>query len=275
MKSALWSSLLGILSFAVSLDAAQMKSQAPNLGELRIFAVEATPEPDNVHVSLLFPDADIRTKTPVNIESRIEGFALGTDSDFPRENEIFNDPEGQAMHILIDNEPYFAINEAFIDSLDPHEHFFSQTMDFNIPFALKPGMHVVRIFPVRSFNESLKGDDCFVARVFYWKTKKEMSDVDLSAPYLTYNEPQGEYDFDTKTPILLDFYITNCQLSSDGFKVRLSIDGHVERTLTQWVPYYIYGLKKGSHQIRLELLDPENKKIPGLFNDTTRTIRIK
>lgn len=275
MKTALWSTLLAMLSFSASLPAAHMKSQEPNLGEIRVFAVDPTPEPDNVSVFLLFPDEDVRTTTPVNIESRVEGYALGTDSDFPREREIYNDPEGQAVHIFIDNEPYFAINEAFIDSLDAHKLYYSQTMDFNIPFALKPGMHVVRIFPVRSYNESLKGDNCFVARVFYWKVKKEMSGVDLSGPYLTYNEPQGEYDFDTKTPLLLDFYITNCQLSSDGFKVRLSIDGHVERTLTQWVPYYIYGLKKGTHQIRLELLDPENNKVPGIFNDTTRTIRIK
>ena len=32
--------------------------------------------------------------------------------------------------------------------------------------------------------------------------------MDLTLPYLTYNEPQGEFEFSLTKPILLDFYIT-------------------------------------------------------------------
>ena len=138
-------------------------------------------------------------------------------------------------------------------------------------------MHVIRTFPVRSYNESFKSYGAFAASTFYYQENKGTSDVDLSKPYLTYNEPQGEYDYDRKNiqPILLDFYVTNCELSKDGYKVRLTIDNENQRILTSWQPYYIYGLKKGQHRIRLELIDPQNNYVSGPFNDVTRTIVIK
>ena len=99
----------------------------------------------------------------------------------------------------------------------------------------------------------------------------------LDKPYLTYNEPQGEFIVDKRNPkpILLDFYIHNCELSKDGYKVRLTIDNANQRILNSWQPYYIYGLKKGTHKIRLELLDPENSLLPGMFNKVERTIVVK
>jgi hypothetical protein len=138
-------------------------------------------------------------------------------------------------------------------------------------------MHIIRTFPVRSYNESVKSERAFAASTFYYQTKKESAVMDLSKPYLTYNEPQGEYDYAKKDmqPILLDFYLTHCDLSQDGYKVRLTIDNTDKRTLTAWQPYYIYGLGKGLHKVRLELLDPSNNVIPGPFNDVTRTIVVK
>jgi hypothetical protein len=56
--------------------------------------------------------------------------------------------------------------------------------------------------------------------------------------------------------------------------VRLTIDGKVNRSLTSWQPYYIYGLKKGRHKIRLELLDSKDKLVPGLYNAPEQTITI-
>ena len=58
-------------------------------------------------------------------------------------------------------------------------------------------------------------------------------------------------DLTESQPVLLDFFISNCELTSDGYKVRLIVDGDAIRTLTSWQPYYIYGLKKGP--IRFDL----------------------
>lgn len=257
---------------------AELHEQTPNSKGIQVVPVEASPDPDHVETKILYPRADELKKTGrVKGQIKLEGYAIGVDTEQPRRKEIWDDPEGQSLHIFIDNQPYFSVNEALIDALDDIQDYFDQTADFEIPFKLQPGMHVIRAFPVRSYNESVKSDKAFAASVFYYQEKKNNPQVDLSQPYLTYNEPQGEYDYDRKDvqPVLLDFYLTNCQLSKDGYKVRLTIDNDNLRILTSWQPYYIYGMKKGMHRIRLELLDPRNHPVPGLFNDITRTIVIK
>lgn len=257
---------------------AHLEEQTPNPNGVQVVPVDPTPDPDHVETKILYPkENELKSSAPVKGQIRLDGYALGTDTEQPRKKEIWNDPEGQSLHIFIDNQPYFAVNEALIDALDDVEDYFDQTADFEIPFKLQPGMHVIRVFPVRSYNESVKSDKAFAARIFYFQEKKDNAQVDLSKPYLTYNEPQGEYDYDKKNnpPVLLDFYITNCSLSRDGYKVRLTVDNENQRILTSWQPYYIYGLKKGMHRVRLELLDPQNNPVPGIFNDITRTFVLK
>jgi hypothetical protein len=257
---------------------AEMGEQMPNPTKVRVVPVDPTAEPDNVETRIVFPRPDeVKSEQPINIQLRTEGFAVGNDTEVPREKEIWNDPEGQSWHVFIDNHPYFAVNQsAIIDALDDMDaNWYEQTLEFEIPFDVAPGEHVIRTFPVRSFNESLKGDGCYAARRFFFQTTTPTLDVDLHAPYLTYNEPQDDYNFSSAQPILLDFYLSNCQLSKDGYKVRLSIDGAVQRDLVAWVPYYLYGLSRGRHTIRLELLDPENKRVPGLFNDVQRVIEVR
>lgn len=255
-----------------------LEEPTPNPKEIQVVPVDPTPDPDQVETRVLYPkENELKNSSPVKGQIRLEGFALGVDTELPRKKEIWNDPEGQSLHIFIDNEPYFPVNEALIDALDDVEDYFDQTADFKIPFKLQPGMHVIRTFPVRSYNESVKSDRAFASRIFYFQEKKENAQVDLTKPFLTYNEPQGEYEYDKKNPqpILLDFYITNCQLSRDGYKVRLSIDNDNQRILTSWQPYYIHGLRTGMHKIRLELLDPQNTLVSGVFNDITRTIVVR
>jgi len=244
--------------------------------KIRIIPVERTPEPDHVSTRILFPkNKELESSSPIKGQIQLEGYPLGTDSDFPRKKEIYNDNEGQALHVFVDNQPYFTINEALINALDDVEEYFEQRADFEIPFKLQPGMHIIRAFPVRSFNESLKGNRCFAATLFYYRKKVDNPQIDLSRPYITYNEPQGEYSYHQEEPILLDFYITNCRLSEDGYKVRVTLDNQVTSTLSSWQPYYIYGLKKGLHRIRLELLEPSGTLASGMLNDIQRTIVIK
>ncbi len=257
---------------------AHLEEQPPNLKGIQVVPVDPTRDPDHVETRILYPkENELKKSSLVKGQIRVDGIALGVDTEQPRKKEVWNDNEGQSLHIFIDNHPYFAVNEALIDALDDVEDYFDQTADFEIPFKLQPGMHVIRAFPVRSYNESVKSNKAFAASVFYYQEKKDNPQIDLTQPYITYNEPQGEYDYDQKhqQPILLDFYVTNCELSRDGYKVRLTIDNESQRVLTSWQPYYIYGLKKGQHRIRLELLDLQNNYAPGLFNDVTRTIVIK
>jgi hypothetical protein len=267
-----WLLAISFTLSSLSLSAAQIGGHDVNPTEIRVVPVAPTPEPNETSITISFPQKDqIKTRSPVNGDIRVEHFPLGVDSEFPRNQEIYNSPNGQTIRLIVDNNPYIEFNEALDEALDNYETEFEETIEFELS-RLDPGMHTIRAFPARSFGESLKGDKCFAYDTFYYKTQKGNRNVDLDQPFLTYNEPQGTFVYKKREPILLDFYVTNCQLSRDGYKVRLSIDGHVERTISLWVPHYIYGLSKGKHQVRLELLDEKNTRVPGEYNDVTRTI---
>ncbi len=265
----------GLCAGMVLLGIAYAAKPIANEDDVRIVPLDPTAEPEHVTLRTFFPKKDELEKSePVEMQVRIEGFPLGVMSDFPRKREVFNSHDGQTIRIIVDNAPFFSKNTTYLSSMDDSENYYEQILEVDLPH-LQPGEHIVRVFPARSFGESLKGDGCFQADVFYIKSKTPSIDVNLNGPYLTYNEPQGEYPYNEQEPILLDFYLTNCQLSEDGYKVRLSIDGKNQRMLTDWRPYAIYGMTKGEHKIRLELLNPEGNLVPGLFNNTMRSIVIR
>lgn len=243
-------------------------------GDVRVVPVDRTPEPDSVEIRVAYPrEGDVETDNPIRVQLRLETYALGVYTDMPRAKEIRDSKEGQSVHIIVDGKPYFAVNEAIDEMSESEEIDFDQTINTKLPFRLPEGEHILRVFPVRSFDECLKGPDVFQAIHFFVGQKTPAMNIDLSKPYLTYNQPQGE--FEMKKPVLLDFFLSNTQLSKDGYKVRLTIDGSDKRLLTEWSPYYIYGLKKGSHTIKLELLDQNNRVVRPLFDDLQRTIVIK
>lgn len=271
---------LCVLMIAVTGTAYTAEQQGPpanETDEIRIVPVKQTPDPEIVETRVVFPQTrDIQTRNPVDVQIRVDGYPLRTYSQFPRAREVMNyNKEGQSLHIVVDNEPYFAENEAVVDALDNAMDYYDQVLEFDIPYDLSPGMHILRVFPARSYGESIKSDGAFTARAFYFRTKTPNLDVDLSKPYLTANQPQGTLKYDPKKPVLFDFYLTNVLLSRDGYKIRVTIDKTVQRIVTQWIPFYIYGLKQGDHTIKLELLTEQNKVAPGLFNTVERNFTLR
>jgi len=276
MVRAFFLSLVWGVSFLSSLSAAVFPYKA-NPSDIRVVPVDPTPESETVKLDILFPErSEVKQRDPVRLQLRIAGYPLATNSDFPRKEEIRNDPKGQTIHVTVDDMHYFSIDRAMIQTVDSREHnYFTQLTEVSIPFDLKPGEHVIRAFAVRSYNESLKGTGAFALERFYFQTKVDNLSQNLNDPFLTYNAPAGKYPFKEGKPILLDFYVANTQLSDDGYKVELTIDGTVKRLLTRWVPYYIYGLKAGDHTIRLRLLDPKNRTVKGIFNIHQDTITVQ
>ncbi len=246
-----------------------------NHSSIRTMPMVRTPEANTVALAIAIPQDGEVTHNPVWIQFRIDGFALGAaSSQFERASEIAQSKMGQTVHVVIDNRPYFAINEPALDPFDEGGFYYDMSYKFQIPFTLNEGMHTIRMFPARAFGESLKGDRAFQAMTFYIGKEKDNPQINLSEPYITYNEPSNEMYLIEGQPVLLDFYVSNTELTPDGYRVRLTIDGKVNRLLAFWQPYYIYGLKKGKHTIRLELVDGAMKGVPGLFNDVQRTITI-
>ena len=263
-----------ILMLTAALAAAP--STEANRSNIRTMPVARTPESTTVALKIAVPESDqVLGGNPVWIQFRIDGYALGSaSSQFDRSSEVAVSKLGQTIHVVIDNMPYFAINEPALDPFDEGGFYYNMSYKFEIPYRLKKGVHTIRMFPARSFGESLKGDRSFAAINFYVGEETDNSSMDLSQPFITYNEPSDELYIEAGQPVLLDFLVNNTELSPDGYKVRFSLDEKVNRTLTSWQPYYIYGLKKGKHSIRLELLDPENKLVPGSFNDVQQSFTV-
>lgn len=261
-----------VLILSAALLAATIEGDRSN--DIRVVPVERTPEPDEVEVRIAYPrEGEVEKDNPLEVQLRVELYPLGFYSDFPRAKEIRDSKQGQAIHIIVDGRPYLSVNEAIDEVSESEEVDYDQTIITKLPYKLPDGEHILRVFPVRSFDESLKGPRAFIATKFYVKQTNPSLSVDLTKPFLTYNQPQGE--FEAAKPILLDFFVSNTQLSPDGYKVRLTIDGSDKRILTAWSPYYVYGLKRGSHTFKIELLDPDNKVIAPLFDDLQKTIIVK
>jgi hypothetical protein len=210
----------------------------------------------------------------IDVQLYDEGYPVGTNSDFARADEIATNSKGESVRIIIDELPYYGIYETTYNTLDRTDLYFVEILRTTISPNLDNGMHVIRAFPVRSYGESLKNKNAFAAHIFYVGSVENNLNVDLRKPFITYNEPQGNFSYDPERPILLDFWMANARLSRDGYKVRASVDGVVQQMITSWLPYYIYGLGRGNHSIRLELLDPQNKKVPGDLNDVEKVISI-
>lgn len=246
--------------------------------DVYVAAAKPSPESNTIVTKIIFPRPhENKRRNPINVQLKIEGFPLGVMTQNNQAKQLYNRPGGQAMHVIIDNQPHLVYNESFEDSFDENRAYYDKILSFAIPFTLSPGQHVIRCFPVRSYGESLKGQGTFAAEVFYYQDRKKSDtlNIDLKKPYLTYNEPQGKYPASKSNPILLDFLISNCELSSEGYKVALVIDGKNIQLLTEYVPYYIYNLTPGKHTIKLELLDKNNKTVQGFFNVTEREIEVE
>lgn len=243
--------------------------------KIQVIPVNPTPQPENVKMYIVYPEKGQTIPSEnVWIQLKLRGYPLGITTENDRGREIANSDFGQSMHIIIDNNPYFARIGPSLDPYNQDGNYYESMYKFMLPMKLSQGKHYIRVFPARSYGESLKEEGCFVASVFFVENNRVNENINLSDPYLTYNEPSGYMHLTENQPILLDFYLSNCSLSTDGYKVKVTIDKDEPRLITSWMSYYIYGLQKGRHTIRLQLVDKNLKQIPGNYNDITRSFNV-
>jgi hypothetical protein len=173
---------------------------------------------------------------------------------------------GNHIHLILDNEPYMAVRDA------------SKPIDLNalvqkeLGHPLTEGTHVLRAFPGRAKHESVKEPAAFDIRVFSFKSKTPDFKFDAKAPLLTFSRPKGCSDAGSR--VLLDFYVTNTKLGATDSRVHYTIDGNTSGDIVAFTPHFVENLPVGEHQIHIALQDQSGSPITGLFNDTTRTIKI-
>jgi len=198
-------------------------------------------------IALKVPDLSQSLKAGKNrFEFEVGNFQLGGQT--PGAGHCANSEQGQHIHYIMNNAPYSAHYEPFVEA------------------ELPEGKHLLLSFLSRSYHESIKNGKAFLLKqVNVGNAAGE--DYDLSVPHLFYSRPKGKYVGHDTHHLLLDFYLVNADLSDEGYKVRATING-AEFLLNQWVPYLIEGLGDGEHSIKIELIDGNGNLVPGPFNDS-------
>lgn len=233
------------------------------------------------HVAITDPDElarlqalDATESTSIKITSPVED-QLITDESFTVKYKLdkYSVSEGgknvgQHVHVIVDNLPYEADY-----SLDGSIVFDSK--------KVKPGRHVVCVFPARKFHLSLKGANCFDCVTFYYKERNDNPVPESGKPWLVYSRPKGEYKKSDggAANIMLDFYLRNVTLSSDGNKVVAAAekDGKevARMNLSEWKPVIILkDPEVGEYKITLTLVDAGGQPVQTPFNPTSRVIKI-
>jgi hypothetical protein len=202
------------------------------------------------------PDGVVKEGDSVRVSVSLAGVELQSPTLGEQTKGINYSPDGQHIHVIIDDKPYMAMYA---------------TDSFSVG-VLSPGAHSLRAFPSRSWHESIKTPGAFVAHTFYVGSKSGTPAFKQGEPLLTYSRPKGEYKGKDAEKILLDFYISNATLAPDKNKVRVTIDGKEIASVTEWVPYYIENLPDGEHTIKLELLAADGSVVPGVYNTAERKI---
>lgn len=209
--------------------------------------------------------------------------------------------KGNHIHVILDNQPY--------------EAYYNLDQPFELRNVAE-GKHTLRVFPSRPWHESYKNEGAFQIVTFTVKggadpsqptttntgqvmapaqsptanasppparegkdvTASMAGDVDLKKPLLTYSRPKGDYAGAEADPIMIDFWVTNGKLQSDGggeYRVRYTIDGGAPKFIDVWQPIWISGWTSGKHTIKLELVDKSGNLVEnGGYNSTSREINI-
>ena len=172
--------------------------------------------------------------------------------DAPQKN-CANSAKGQHIHVLVDDKPYAARYTASFDDL-----------------KIEAGEHYILAFLSRSYHESIKTPDAFLAiRTAIDQNGNMLKSAKIAEPMVWYSRPKGTYTGKAATEkVMLDFYLVNTDLKN-GNKVKAEINGEVHM-IDNWQPHYIEGLPMGANKITLSLLDKDGNLVKTLQNPISR-----
>lgn len=223
---------------------------------LTVYPAPASPE---------FTDATLSLKTPksgtnvsngeVAFDFTVSNYELGAQTSDAADKGLANSGKGQHIHLIVDNDPYSA-------------HYMpGMTQSF------EAGNHYAIAFLSRSYHESVKSPGA--AQLFQFSTgKAEGEGYDLTQPMLFYSRPKGTYTGADTERILFDFYLQNTELSAEGNKVVLTVNGNTTFTFDVWKPYIIEGLPMGENTFDIKLVDAEGNLVESEVNQVSRTFTL-
>lgn len=225
------------------------KKNNKSVKKITISKVEGSPSFEEAKLSL--SDSISKKEDIYSFSFKVDEYNLGDQTSKNFNYKIANSDKGQHIHLIINNGPYFA----------KYSNNFDQ--------KLEEENNVILAFLSRSYHESVKNPNAY----FLTKIGKN-NKIDLNNQLLFYSRPKGTYEGEATKKLLLDFYLINTKISSNGNKVRATIED-TEFLIDEWAPYYIEGLPMGEVSIKLELIDSNGDLIKTPFNPSIRKVVLK
>ncbi len=249
---------------AASASAAPATPVAPPAPPVQLTQGEASPDPaaPTPTVKITAP-----TKDQIIPADKANDFAVKLDV------KNWKTAPGDAhVHLILDAKPYKPI----FDTKPPVTVKLSELTGGE---ALAEGQHILVAFPSRANHESVKTPNA-LSIVEFWVGKKGEKTQDTSKPTLVYSRPKGEYKGDMANHVLIDFELVNDKLAADKDKVHIAvtgpgIDGEKAADATTFgPPFYLDNLQDGSYSVKLDLVGPDGKPLPGSWNSNARTFSV-
>jgi len=208
-----------------------------------------------------YPDAGL---TSMSYNNGTFTFNLNDDDEYklgqqtPDADQLMcaNSAKGQHIHLIVDNEPYNALYEPM------HE------------MELADGEHYVLAFLSRSYHQSLKNPQAFLAKKLTVSGAKATASNQITEPMLFYSRPKGTYVGDDINNLLLDFYPVNVELG-EQYRVKVAVNGEEIAELDEWKSYKLEGLEMGDNRIELTLINADGMTVDAPFNPVERVITLK
>lgn len=172
---------------------------------------------------------------------------------------------GNHLHLIVDGKPYQAV-------YDPS--------GFKYPETLSEGVHTAVAFASRPWHETWKEAEAVSVVTFYVGRRTGERPIDYTKPLLLFSRPKGAQtganlsDPTNAARVLFDFYLWNADLGPNGYKVQLGIDGQTFYT-DQWRPFWVTGMKDGTHTFTLRLLDRHGHFVKTPYAPYSRQIEVK
>lgn len=259
--------LLGILFFSI----AKLYSDP-----IEIIPLKPTPFNDNVEIRLKRKDI-IHRGDPLIVQYR--SFPLGVQTYSESLQGMRRNPNGSTIVIIFNAKDRISVTDRDEVPMIEKKAYFEKELTKNLPRKLKvdfqKGKVVVTAIALNAFNESIKTPGAMAVEVLDYEnppTRNKQIRDKLKEPYVLYIQPLNK--FKVGEPVLLDFYLVNTEISLDGNKVDLYIDGRLITTLTRWIPYQILNLSPGYHKIKIVLVDPKGNPLELPFTQQEAVIEI-
>ncbi len=207
-----------------------------------------------------FPDATIDGYSfkQNKFDFKISGnYELGVQTPDAPSKMCANSAKGQHIHLILNNKPYAAKYESSFD------------------YELENGNYYMLAFLSRSYHESIKNGKAFAADFISVDNGTLTAQKKIDKEMIFYSRPKGTYVGKENTDkVMLDFYLVNTEISPQGNKVLVNINGETH-FVTKWQPYEIHGLPMGENTITLTLIDENGIQIETPYNPVSRTFTLK